>query len=73
MSLRRRILSWWRGPLCDAGTAGGGEGCLNSAPNESLPHPQGWSRGFRWCEKHRSVAAEAIGLRAGAAETKEGT
>lgn len=61
MTLRRRLLTWWRGPLCDAGTVVG-EGCLNSAPNETLAHPKGWTRGFRWCEEHRAEAAEEIGL-----------
>ena len=62
MTLRRRFLTWWRGPLCDAGTAFGAEGCLNSAPFETLPHPPGWSRGFRWCEEHKADAGDAIGL-----------
>jgi hypothetical protein len=58
----RLLLTWWRGPLCDAGTALGQRGCLKAAVAETVPHPPGWTRGFRWCEEHRGDAGQAIGL-----------
>jgi hypothetical protein len=53
VTLRRRVLTWWRGPLCDFGTAHGATGCLRAAAYTSHIYPESWNRGLRWCEEHR--------------------
>ena len=72
MTFRRWLLTELRGPLCDYGTAWGVEGCLEPSVAETLPRPAEWSRGFRWCEKHKDKAREVAGFAAAPAGEKEG-